>query len=816
MSNNNKTSLWKLLDKHEIVVPIIQRDYAQGRKGKEDLRFRFLSNLMTALSGGKEAKLDFVYGGVNNNQMSPLDGQQRLTTLWLLHWFIAFHAGKLKEEEVCTRLKKFYYATRPSSTEFCRRLVDEFSKIDKDKVEAPITKFIKNQHWYYSYYNNDPTIQAMLLMIEGDRGKDEKGNEKVKNGLEQFFENDCNFSSYWEKLIGKGCPIQFYHQDMVGDDVPLVDDLYIKMNARGKQLTNFENFKAELIGYDKDDFRLDVENENDKQFVSDLDNAWMNIFWPYKKDSYNRVDEIYYRFVNQMLLNYYLIKNNNKVKIGDEEKEIEIDKTPLYSLLMDGSKFNKIEDYDAVLDSSLKEIIFNTLNGIEKCAKSNKNINEYLSKNLSPYISFDFIPQYEDKDFYEDQDNLPTTTLKQIPQVIFFATCKFFEKWNQKGGEWNEDTCSKLQDWIRFCYNISYNPLVNTVESMQGSLKVINEISDKLNCIDIYGKLSEFDTFKKINLDSNVAHNQIEEEYYKAKYQKNNNELKKKFIEAEQYSFFKGCIRFLLWNESGKYSDPSLFEDKYNKAKQLFSPKDSLEGRLSNKNCFRQYFCACTKLEDIISNDNNGDNCIRFNNSGEAWKTMLSNKSLCHVTHKFLIQDTPSKEALKETLYNSINSSDVENKENERKRIEYVIDTVLEDQFMEHLESLGAIVSGVLFLRKNYEWALYPKNAKSDRKVIVLGTSRNKVLKELLDTESIQTDNHVDQSSIMFYGWNIPFTYNKFHFEWKWNNLIEYNNGNQADSRAIAYNIESKDLKQVLNKFISDDNIQDGLSMEFV
>ena len=124
MSNNNKTSLWKLLDKHEIVVPIIQRDYAQGRKGKEDLRFRFLSNLMTALSGGKEAKLDFVYGGVNNNQMSPLDGQQRLTTLWLLHWFIAFHAGKLKEEEVCTKLKKFYYATRPSSTEFCRRLVD--------------------------------------------------------------------------------------------------------------------------------------------------------------------------------------------------------------------------------------------------------------------------------------------------------------------------------------------------------------------------------------------------------------------------------------------------------------------------------------------------------------------------------------------------------------------------------------------------------------------------------------------------------------------------------------------------------------------
>lgn len=787
MSNNNKTSLWKLLDKHEIVVPIIQRDYAQGRKGKEDLRFRFLSNLMTALSGGKEAKLDFVYGGVNNNQMSPLDGQQRLTTLWLLHWFIAFHAGKLKEEEVCTRLKKFYYATRPSSTEFCRRLVDEFSQIDKDKVEAPITKFIKNQHWYYSYYNNDPTIQAMLLMIEGDRGKDEKGNEKVKNGLEQFFENDCNFSSYWEKLIGKGCPIQFYHQDMVGDDVPLVDDLYIKMNARGKQLTNFENFKAELIGYDKDDFRLDVENENDKQFVSDLDNAWMNIFWPYKKNGYNRVDEIYFRFVNQMLLNYYLIKNNNKVKIGDEEKEIEIDKTPLYSLLMDGSKFNKIEDYDAVLDSSLKEIIFNTLNGIEKCAKSNKNINEYLSKNLSPYISFDFIPQYKDNDFYEDQDNLPTTTLKQIPQVIFFATCKFFEKWNQKGGEWNEDACSKLQDWIRFCYNISYNPLVNTVESMQGSLKVINEISNKLNCIDIYGKLSEFDTFEKINLDSNVAHNQIEEEYYKAKYQKNNNELKKKFIEAEQYSFFKGCIRFLLWDDKGEYKK-DFFDDKFKNATQehKFNKKDTLEGKIQSKKCFVEYFCSCTKLEDIISNDNNGNNCIRFNNSGEAWKYMLSNKELCTATHNFLCNTNASQ-----------NGCSIEAEGEDQERLNYVKEIVCKDEFIEKLEELGDIVSGVLFLRRNYEWALYPKNAKSDRKVIVLGTSRNSVLKQLLNEGAISTGNNIEGSSL-FYGWDIPFTYNEKEFLWKWNNVIVHN----EKTIEISYNSTYEAIKQKLDEAV--------------
>lgn len=138
---NDKTSLWKLLEKYEIVIPIIQRDYAQGRKNKEGLRYRFLSSLIDALQNNQEMTLDFVYGGVQNGQMAPLDGQQRLTTLWLLHWYIAFRAGKLKDEDVRKRLKRFYYATRPSSTDFCRRLVDEFNGGNAEK-ENDITDYI--------------------------------------------------------------------------------------------------------------------------------------------------------------------------------------------------------------------------------------------------------------------------------------------------------------------------------------------------------------------------------------------------------------------------------------------------------------------------------------------------------------------------------------------------------------------------------------------------------------------------------------------------------------------------------------------------
>ena len=99
MSNNTKAiSFWNFLKENTIGIPIIQRDYAQGRLGKETLRKNFLRDLKNALDKGETIKLDFVYGSTENDILNPLDGQQRLTTLWLLHWYIALRAGELSED----------------------------------------------------------------------------------------------------------------------------------------------------------------------------------------------------------------------------------------------------------------------------------------------------------------------------------------------------------------------------------------------------------------------------------------------------------------------------------------------------------------------------------------------------------------------------------------------------------------------------------------------------------------------------------------------------------------------------------------------
>ena len=141
---NNTLTLWQLLNQQEIVVPMIQRDYAQGRSGKEHIRSAFLEDVEAHLAAGTGLTLDFVYGNTEGGKFCPLDGQQRLTTLWLVHWYVAFRLGKLKETS--SKLQKFSYQTRTSSADFCKMLCEKMEGTDPAAV-SNIATYIKGQTW---------------------------------------------------------------------------------------------------------------------------------------------------------------------------------------------------------------------------------------------------------------------------------------------------------------------------------------------------------------------------------------------------------------------------------------------------------------------------------------------------------------------------------------------------------------------------------------------------------------------------------------------------------------------------------------------
>ena len=250
----------------KIEIPIIQRDYAQGRTNEDvnRIRERFLDALFQAIIEDRNITLDFVYGDVcTDGVLTPLDGQQRLTTLFLLHWYIA------KKENIelaeYNFLNNFSYATRFSSRDFCQELVKYSPNFSNDELSVAI----KDQAWYPYEWKNDPTIQSMLVMIDAIHKKFSN-----KAGLWQSLVTNKNISFYFLPLSEMG----------------LTDDLYIKMNSRGKPLTHFEHFKAEF-----EEIIKNTSEELSKQINHKFDIEWTDMLFPFRGDN-NIIDDEFMRY----------------------------------------------------------------------------------------------------------------------------------------------------------------------------------------------------------------------------------------------------------------------------------------------------------------------------------------------------------------------------------------------------------------------------------------------------------------------------------------------------------------------------------------
>lgn len=264
----------------KIEIPIIQRDYAQGRKLPAVNRIRdlFLKSLKESLMPeGKPITLDFVYGyRSEKGELIPLDGQQRLTTLFLLHWYIARHE-KINNEEL-EFLHKFSYATRASSRDFCHNLViyqPSFEAYPHETETYKLSDEIIDQEWMPIDWMNDPTIASMLEMLDCI-------HEKFKST-----------NNLWSQL--KNGRISFYFLPI--DQMGLTDDLYIKMNSRGKPLTEFEHFKAEWEGCIKT-----VNEELANEVSHKIDTNWTDLLWAYR----NVNTEIGENIIDEEFIAYFM------------------------------------------------------------------------------------------------------------------------------------------------------------------------------------------------------------------------------------------------------------------------------------------------------------------------------------------------------------------------------------------------------------------------------------------------------------------------------------------------------------------------------
>ncbi len=254
-----------------ICIPRIQRDYAQGRPEVKSIRDDFLSAIHgTIVNPDGHLSLDFIYGTRDKRGLFiPLDGQQRLTTLFLLHWYAAVRTGNL--DSISSSLSRFSYETRTSTQDFIRKLIG-FDAIAFGSGMA-ISWQLEDQPWFPYEWNEDPSISSMLVMLDS---------------IDDHFSD--SYEELWERLVC-GRAIVFMFFDI--DDLGMTDDIYIKMNSRGLPLTQFEKFKVIFEDIVKETYGNDEVSAT--RILQKIDGIWTDMFWPYR-DEANLIDNRFLRF----------------------------------------------------------------------------------------------------------------------------------------------------------------------------------------------------------------------------------------------------------------------------------------------------------------------------------------------------------------------------------------------------------------------------------------------------------------------------------------------------------------------------------------
>ena len=529
MDKGEKITFCELFKRVERVeIPIIQRDYAQGREDQHEVRNLFLDALSTALTKNRAVSnqsldLDFIYGSIESDKsFSVLDGQQRLTTLFLLHWFLAVKnncTSEFGKHFTINNKSRFSYKTRPSSTEFFDALTsdpnfeDKFHQ-SKRSNKIKISELISDCKWFFSSWKLDPTVQACLHMLDA---------------IEQKF-NSVEINLYQRLTETESPYITFQYLEL--QSFGLSDELYIKMNARGKLLTSFEHFKAKLEqtikSYSSDwpNYNLDIKGFDDapvdgyKYFIHKIDTDWADLFWPYRniatKD--NTYDDELMNFMRLIILYQYLLDNN--ITSNDFNKE------DLSSLLGTGSKLlpTTISQYDKLkcLNQAFIKKLINWLDMLYK-TNSEESFRTYLSNNK-----------------YYDENEVFKKVLQN--DTDYKNKLRFFAFYSYLANNQASLNQAELIEWTRVIYNLTENTIVDGTDIFYRTIQSISSLSDIkqpiLNILTSETKITGF------------SGDQILEEKIKAHLILKSDDWKNAILQPENHPFFKGQIGCLL-NFSG-------------------------------------------------------------------------------------------------------------------------------------------------------------------------------------------------------------------------------------------------------------------------
>ncbi|WP_434503326.1 GmrSD restriction endonuclease domain-containing protein [Prevotella sp.] len=526
-----KTTFYKTFIANEvkhIYVPRLQRDYVQGNN--PGVRTNFCQNLISSITGNgiQMMDLNFIYGYDEGNFFIPIDGQQRITTLWILHLYILSRSGL--PDIICN----LQYCTRDSAMNFCKALKENIGALCHKQKEANLN--IKDQNWYFDSWNKDTTVEGIIAVLD-------YLHEQWRNKKSDFF------IFLWKRLSSNNCPITFTFIDNNEED--LNNNIYLKMNSRGRKLSEYELLKSWL------DEKL-PKNDLQKKWQQKIDGDWTNMVWTHRKaensssstkETIDNIDKEQLRLLYNIIIFYWTLdylKGESTYTIIRLEN---VNKVCSFINIKSSEKCDlkdKIRDFQSKL---LAKMIVNKDYSIPLYILDSLSItnNEFYQEAYDRYEDIFIYQEYveqvgclletEHDVFYKYFLN----SNKTYPDTAISIAIQLFFK-NDKSSVTQLNDINFI-DWMRVVRNIVRNSTIDSIETFIAAIRLIKELADGSKGINIYEYLAQN------KIVSQHAAEQVKEERFKASIivDKSENIKSKESIQRmEDLPFCSGQILFPL------------------------------------------------------------------------------------------------------------------------------------------------------------------------------------------------------------------------------------------------------------------------------
>lgn len=560
-----------------ILIPALQRDYVQG--GRDYIIDAFLNQLLAALKGEIQIDLNYLYGSMEKDKgFVPIDGQQRLITLWLLHLYIYTKNGKDFPVELG-------FATREFANEFSAKLKDNLKNYIKSK---DLVKDIIDSPWFVNGWQYDRTVANML---------------KTLDYISKKVDDSSDYSKYEN--------ITFSFLDM--GEKGLTDDIYVKMNGRGRPLSYFENLKSWM---DEQVSKKSESNSNEEEnWQIKMDNKWTDFFWKNRNKNQvhpEEIDDEQLRLFYTLILLYWIQEEKSFSKRVEENFK---DKPEDKDTLM---KYCNLDEKNFSFEK-IQETVFKSLR------ESKQLIPLYWIEKLHLFESgtFDFIEKALDNLCEIDTNNLLNTELnlflnerkkymyqiamesatyeKTIPYLIVLINTP--AKYRKKG---NKD----FPLWLRFFRNLIENTSINkdNISKIFSSIKSVKDIAEKSDN-GFYNAIIESEP--EYNNLEGFSNEQLKEEYNKAKKIIEDSEWKALIEKAELHKLLKGKIWVLFQDKES--TTPKQFFDR-------FTLLESLYNNTEDKYHIVKVMLSYRGNKDVPEYPH----CLKLHKTNEFWKALIT------------------------------------------------------------------------------------------------------------------------------------------------------------------------------------------------